>query len=148
MDAIGLWVSVKQGKHAKITCRNLWFLLSSLGNRRIYSHLHLDPERAEVVTPVRVSREGEFISRTLSHSHEHGHARARRSLNSKEHTVDHMLHYNITVDGRNLRLDLSRCDSLESRRMLPTGIRLVAMSAKDNAPALAAGRRRPGAATA
>lgn len=72
----------------------------------IYSHQHLDHSQVQVVTPVKVSSEGELISHEVEHAHGHGHARSRRDLHGIEHHLPHSLHYNLTVDGRNLRLDL------------------------------------------
>ncbi|XP_052752253.1 A disintegrin and metalloproteinase with thrombospondin motifs 12 [Galleria mellonella] len=72
----------------------------------IYSHRHLDTSQVQVVTPVKVTRDGELVSHALEHAHDHGHARARRDLFQREHRLQHMLHYNLTVDGRDLRLDL------------------------------------------
>ncbi|VVC95251.1 unnamed protein product [Leptidea sinapis] len=65
----------------------------------IYSHKHLDTSQVEVVTPVKVSREGALLSHVLEHAHEHGHARARRDVHSVEH-LPHVLHYNLTLGGR------------------------------------------------
>lgn len=72
----------------------------------IYSHRHLDQSLVQVIHPIKVSRDGELVSHTVDHSHEHGHARARRDLHHTEHLLPHTLHYNLTVDGRELRLDL------------------------------------------
>ncbi|CAG4935187.1 unnamed protein product [Colias eurytheme] len=72
----------------------------------IYSHKHLDASKVEVVTPVKVTRTGQHVSYVLDHVHEHGHARARRDLYSTEHRLPHTVHYNLTVGGRELRLDL------------------------------------------
>ncbi|XP_052742617.1 A disintegrin and metalloproteinase with thrombospondin motifs 7 isoform X1 [Bicyclus anynana] len=72
----------------------------------IYSHKHLDTSQVQVVAPVKVTWDGELVSHVLSHAHEHGHARARRDLHATEHALPHSLHYNLTVDGRDLRLDL------------------------------------------
>ncbi|CAG9791078.1 unnamed protein product [Diatraea saccharalis] len=72
----------------------------------IYSHKHLDTSQIEVVTPLKVTREGVLVSQAVEHAHEHGHARARRDLSGREHRLPHTLHYNLTVGGRDLRLDL------------------------------------------
>ncbi|XP_045512095.1 A disintegrin and metalloproteinase with thrombospondin motifs 7-like [Pieris brassicae] len=72
----------------------------------IYSHKHLDTSAVEVVTPVKVSRDGELVSHILDHSHAHGHARARRDLQGLDHNLPHAVHYNLTLGGRELRLDL------------------------------------------
>lgn len=72
----------------------------------IYSHRHLDTSQVQVVKPTKVSRDGKFISHAVEHAHVHGHARARRDLHYTEQHLPHSLHYNITVDGRELRLDL------------------------------------------
>lgn len=72
----------------------------------IYSHQHLDTSQVQISTPVKVTREGELISHELEHAHAHGHARARRDLHATEHELPHTVHYNLTIDGRNLRLDL------------------------------------------
>ncbi|CAH2087111.1 unnamed protein product [Euphydryas editha] len=72
----------------------------------IYSHRHLDTSQVQFVTPVKVTRDGELISHELEHAHAHGHARARRDLHATEHELPHAVHYNLTVDGRDLRLDL------------------------------------------
>ncbi|XP_068622404.1 A disintegrin and metalloproteinase with thrombospondin motifs 7 [Battus philenor] len=72
----------------------------------IYSHKHLDTSQVEVTIPVKVTREGDLVSHHVDHAHEHGHSRARRDLHNKEHRQPHMLHYNLTVDSRELRLDL------------------------------------------
>ncbi|CAG4944130.1 unnamed protein product [Parnassius apollo] len=72
----------------------------------IYSHKHLDTSQVQVTVPVKVTRDGELVSRTVEHAHEHGHARARRDLHQLEHRLPPSLHYNLTVDGRELRLDL------------------------------------------
>ncbi|XP_075979285.1 ADAM metallopeptidase with thrombospondin type 1 motif B [Anticarsia gemmatalis] len=72
----------------------------------IYSHKHMDPSMVQVTHPVKVSYDGELVSHELEHAHEHGHARARRDLRHTEHLQPHTLHYNLTVDGRDLRLDL------------------------------------------
>ncbi|XP_041980558.1 A disintegrin and metalloproteinase with thrombospondin motifs 7 [Aricia agestis] len=72
----------------------------------MYSHRDLDPSQVQVITPVKVSHDGVFLSHDVQHAHEHGHARARRDLHGVEHHLPHMLHYNLTVDGRDLRLDL------------------------------------------
>jgi hypothetical protein len=60
----------------------------------------------QVVTPVKVTQDGDLVSHEVEHTHEHGHARARRDLSEKEHKMPHTLHYNLTVDGQDLRLDL------------------------------------------
>ncbi|KAL0821080.1 hypothetical protein ABMA28_005711 [Loxostege sticticalis] len=70
----------------------------------IYSHQHLNTSRLQVTTPVKVTHEGEFVSHALEHEHPHGHARARRDTH--ERRLPHDLHYNLTVEGRELRLDL------------------------------------------
>ncbi|XP_059055686.1 A disintegrin and metalloproteinase with thrombospondin motifs 7 isoform X2 [Achroia grisella] len=72
----------------------------------IYSHQHLDTSQVQVVTPVKVTHDGKLVSHALEHAHEHGHARARRDLFHTEHRLQHSLHYNLTVAGRDLRLDL------------------------------------------
>lgn len=72
----------------------------------LYSHRTLDSSLAEITRPVKVTKDGGLLSYTVDHSHEHGHARARRDLMEREHELDHSLHYNITVGGRDLRLDL------------------------------------------
>ncbi|KAL4704462.1 hypothetical protein ACJJTC_019561 [Scirpophaga incertulas] len=72
----------------------------------IYSHRHLDTSQVQVTTPVKVTRDGELMSRVVEHTHAHGHARARRDLTPREHEQPHSLHYNLTVDGRELRIDL------------------------------------------
>lgn len=72
----------------------------------LYSHVHLDPSQLQVTTPVKVTRDGRLVSRAVAHAHEHGHARARRDLRGAEHALPHAVHYNLTVDGRELRLDL------------------------------------------
>ncbi|XP_045775396.1 A disintegrin and metalloproteinase with thrombospondin motifs 7 [Maniola jurtina] len=72
----------------------------------IYSHRHLDSSQVQVVKPLKVTRDGELVSHALEHAHPHGHARARRDLHATEHELPHSLHYNLTVDGRDLRLDL------------------------------------------
>lgn len=72
----------------------------------IYSHRHLDTSQVQVVRPLKVTRDGELVSHVVDHSHEHGHARARRDLHHTEHLQPHSLHYNLTVDGRQIRLDL------------------------------------------
>ncbi|XP_026493067.2 A disintegrin and metalloproteinase with thrombospondin motifs 7 [Vanessa tameamea] len=70
----------------------------------IYSHQHLDTSQVQFVTPVKVTRDGELVSHELEHSH--GHARARRDSHVSERDTPHAVHYNLTVDGRDLRLDL------------------------------------------
>ncbi|XP_026741439.1 A disintegrin and metalloproteinase with thrombospondin motifs 12 [Trichoplusia ni] len=72
----------------------------------IYSHQHLDPSQVQVVHPVKVTRHGELVSHAVEHAHEHGHARARRDLHYTEQHQPHVVHYNLTVDGKDLRLDL------------------------------------------
>ncbi|CAH0724922.1 unnamed protein product, partial [Brenthis ino] len=72
----------------------------------IYSHRHLDTSQVQISTPVKVTREGELVSHALEHAHAHGHARARRDLHATEHELPHTVYYNLTVDGRDLRLDL------------------------------------------
>ncbi|XP_026326266.1 A disintegrin and metalloproteinase with thrombospondin motifs 7 [Hyposmocoma kahamanoa] len=72
----------------------------------IYSHRHLDPSQVQVVIPKKVSHDGALLSNTVDHSHAHGHARARRDLYGVDHELPHELHYNLTVDGREFRLDL------------------------------------------
>ncbi|XP_013183866.1 A disintegrin and metalloproteinase with thrombospondin motifs 7 [Amyelois transitella] len=72
----------------------------------IYSHRHMDPSQVQVVTPVKVTREGALVSHAVEHAHEHGHARARRDLHAREHELQHSVHYNLTIDGKELRLDL------------------------------------------
>ncbi|XP_049871577.1 A disintegrin and metalloproteinase with thrombospondin motifs 7-like [Pectinophora gossypiella] len=72
----------------------------------IYSHRHLDPAQAQVVTPVKVTHDGALVSHEVEHEHAHGHARARRDLHMREHELPHELHYNLTVDGKEIRLDL------------------------------------------
>ncbi|CAK1542142.1 unnamed protein product [Leptosia nina] len=72
----------------------------------IYSHKHLDTSEVEVVTPVKVTHDGELVSHELDHIHEHGHSRARRDLRDTEHHLPHTVHYNLTLAGRDLRLDL------------------------------------------
>ncbi|KAJ8714545.1 hypothetical protein PYW07_002770 [Mythimna separata] len=72
----------------------------------IYSHRHLDTSKVQVVHPVKVTRHGELVSHSVDHAHAHGHARARRDLHFTEHLQPHAVHYNLTVDGRELRLDL------------------------------------------
>ncbi|CAG9130177.1 unnamed protein product [Plutella xylostella] len=80
--------------------------IRQLVHNGIYSHKHLDPSRAQVAYPVKVTSRGALISREVAHEHAHGHARARRDLHAREHELDHVVHYNLTVDGRELRLDL------------------------------------------
>ncbi|XP_053611861.1 A disintegrin and metalloproteinase with thrombospondin motifs 7-like [Plodia interpunctella] len=72
----------------------------------IYSHRHLDPAQVQVVTPVKVTSDGQLVSHAVEHAHEHGHARARRDLHAREHELHPAVHYNLTIDGRDLRLDL------------------------------------------
>ncbi|XP_030020100.2 A disintegrin and metalloproteinase with thrombospondin motifs 12 [Manduca sexta] len=80
--------------------------IRNLVHTGIYSHRHLDPSQVQVVHPVKVTSDGALVSRTVQHAHEHGHARARRDLHATEHLQPHSLHYNLTVDGRPIRLDL------------------------------------------
>lgn len=72
----------------------------------IYSHRHLDASQVQVVIPKKVAHDGALLSNTVDHAHAHGHARARRNLFAVEHELPHDLHYNVTVDGREIRLDL------------------------------------------
>ncbi|CAH0687809.1 unnamed protein product [Spodoptera exigua] len=72
----------------------------------IYSHQHLDASKVQVVHPVKVTTHGELVSHAVDHAHAHGHARARRDLQHTEQHQPHVVHYNLTVDGRELRLDL------------------------------------------
>ncbi|XP_028167444.1 A disintegrin and metalloproteinase with thrombospondin motifs 7 [Ostrinia furnacalis] len=78
--------------------------IRNLLHNGLYSHQHLNPSSLQVTTPVKVTYEGEFVSHSLDHEHPHGHARARRDTH--ERGLPHDLHYNLTVDGRDLRLDL------------------------------------------
>ncbi|PZC79906.1 hypothetical protein B5X24_HaOG215670 [Helicoverpa armigera] len=80
--------------------------IKNLLHTGIYSHRHLDASKVQVVHPVKVTRFGELVSHAVDHSHAHGHARARRDLHFTEQHQPHVVHYNLTVDGRELRLDL------------------------------------------
>ncbi|KPJ19387.1 A disintegrin and metalloproteinase with thrombospondin motifs 7 [Papilio machaon] len=81
----------------------------------IYSHKHLDTSQVQVTVPVKVTSEGALLSHGVEHAHAHGHARARRDLHQREHLQPHELHYNLTVDGRQLRLDLRRLTVVDAR---------------------------------
>ena len=70
----------------------------------------------EVVVPVRVTADGGFVSHALTANHDAEASRARRRRSAPypddggpdldENSIDTLIHYNITVGGRPLRLNL------------------------------------------
>ncbi|KAI5643860.1 reprolysin family propeptide domain-containing protein [Phthorimaea operculella] len=80
--------------------------IRNLVHTGLYSHRHLDPSQVQVVHPVKVHHDGTHLSHTLEHDHSLGHSRSRRDLHMKDHLLPHQLHYNLTVDGKPIRLDL------------------------------------------
>lgn len=76
----------------------------------MYAREHVSGAACEVTVPLRVAADGAFVSHQLSAPHEPQHGgRARRSLRPGDQLGPEdppQLHYNLTVGGRALRLDL------------------------------------------
>ncbi|XP_077291043.1 ADAM metallopeptidase with thrombospondin type 1 motif B [Arctopsyche grandis] len=78
----------------------------------LYSRGHVTEDDYEVVVPMRVASDGGFISHAVSANHRKlQEGRAKREApdggpDLDENAVDTLIHYNITVGGRPLRLNL------------------------------------------
>lgn len=78
----------------------------------LYSRGHVTEDDYEVVVPMRVASDGGFISHAVSAKHRKlQEGRTKREApdggpDLDENAVDTLIHYNITVGGRPLRLNL------------------------------------------